>query len=121
MLSMYIYIVFIILFTEAEAIVKGSPEVHIEEGSQLAIECNVSGATSPPIYIFWYHNGSMVNYEKHRDLSVKHEKYTSSLVVSKVTSSDAGIYTCDPHLAISANVTVHVVTGELVYSACCYR
>lgn len=28
--------------------------------------------------------------------------------------SDAGTYTCDPHLATPANVTVHVVTGESI-------
>ena len=98
--------------TEAEAVVRGPQEVHIEEGSQLALECTVLDATTPPIYIFWYHNGTMVNYDRHRDLHVKHENYTSSLVVSRVTRSDAGMYTCEPHLAVSANVTVHVVTGK---------
>ncbi|KAF2369127.1 Immunoglobulin I-set [Trinorchestia longiramus] len=96
--------------TQAVAEVIGSKEVHIEEGSQLALECQVLRAPVPPIYIFWYHNGTMVNYNQ--NLIVRTENFTSSLVVSKVTGRDAGIYTCEPQLASPANVTVHVVTGE---------
>ena len=95
---------------EARASIIGSNEVHIEEGSQLALECQVLQAPVPPIYIFWYHNGTMINYN--RNLMVRTENFTSSLVVSKVTGRDAGTYTCEPQLAIAANVTVHVVTGK---------
>ncbi|XP_018021847.1 uncharacterized protein LOC108678027 [Hyalella azteca] len=101
---------FTLRVTQAVAEVIGSKEVHIEEGSQLALECQVLRAPVPPIYIFWYHNGTMVNYNQ--NLIVRTENFTSSLVVSKVTGRDAGIYTCEPQLASPANVTVHVVTGE---------
>ena len=92
--------------------VTGSREVHIEEGSQLALQCYVKDAPSPPVYIFWYHNGTMVNYERDRDLNVHHQNFTSSLVVAKVTPTDAGVYSCEPHLAKRASVIVHVVTGN---------
>lgn len=96
--------------SEAVATVSGSREVHIEEGSQLALECQVQRAPVPPIYIFWYHNGTMVNYNQ--NLQVRTENFTSNLVVSTVTGRDAGTYTCEPQLATPANVTVHVVTGQ---------
>ncbi|XP_069157551.1 protein amalgam-like [Procambarus clarkii] len=102
---------FTLKVTQAEAVVNGPNEVHIEEGSELALECQVRHAVAPPVYIFWYHNSTMVNYGKH-ELKVRHKNFTSSLVVTRVRFSDAGTYSCEPHLATPANVTVHVVTGK---------
>ncbi|XP_071538411.1 transmembrane and immunoglobulin domain-containing protein 1-like [Panulirus ornatus] len=96
--------------TQAEAVVSGPSEVHIEEGSKLALECHVRHAVEPPIYIFWFHNSTMVNYGPQQ--VVRHQNFTSSLVVTRVQLSDAGTYSCQPHLATPANVTVHVVTGK---------
>ena len=91
--------------------VTGHREVHIQEGSQLALECQVRLAPKPPIFIFWYHNGTMVNYNE--QVIVQTENFTSNLVVSKVTDRDAGTYSCEPQLARPDNITVHVVTGEI--------
>ncbi|XP_064122180.1 lachesin-like [Macrobrachium nipponense] len=103
---------FTLKVTQAEARVSGPSEVHIEEGSKLALECHVKYAAAPPVYIFWYHNSTMVNYANQRALEVQHGNYSSSLVVTRVRASDAGTYTCEPHLATPANITVHVVTGK---------
>ncbi|XP_066949411.1 lachesin-like [Macrobrachium rosenbergii] len=103
---------FILSVTQAEAVVKGPSEVHIEEGSHLALECQVVNAPVPPVYIFWYHNNTMVNYVPHQSLQVDHLNYTSNLVVERVGPHHAGTYTCEPHLALPANVTVHVVTDK---------
>ncbi|XP_068239908.1 lachesin-like [Palaemon carinicauda] len=103
---------FTLKVTQAEAKVSGPSEVHIEEGSKLALECHVKYAAAPPVYIFWYHNSTMVNYANQRALEVQHGNYSSSLVVTRVRASDAGTYTCEPHLATPANITVHVVTGK---------
>lgn len=51
--------------------VSGPSEVHIEEGSKLALECHVRFAASPPVYIFWYHNSTMVNYARQDSLEVR--------------------------------------------------
>ncbi|KAK8397290.1 hypothetical protein O3P69_004768 [Scylla paramamosain] len=103
---------FTLKVTQAEAVVSGPTEVHIEEGSKLALECHVRYAASPPVYIFWYHNATMVNYARQHSLEVQHHNYTSNLVVTRVRPSDAGTYSCEPHLATPANVTVHVFTGK---------
>lgn len=103
---------FTLVVSQAEAVVAGPSEVHIEEGSLLALDCYVKQAPVPPVYIFWYHNNTMVNYQRHHHIQVDHQNYTSTLVVARVRRSDAGTYSCQPHLAAPANVTVHVVTGE---------
>ncbi|KAK8753579.1 hypothetical protein OTU49_000422, partial [Cherax quadricarinatus] len=103
---------FSLVVTQAEAVMTGPSEVHIEEGSHLVLECYVQNAPVPPVYIFWYHNYTMVNYGRQEVLQVEHHNYTSSLVVERVRTSHAGTYSCQPHLATPANVTVHVVTDK---------
>lgn len=56
--------------TEAQAVVAGPSEVHIEEGSLLALDCYVKQAPVPPVYIFWYHNNTMVNYARQHHIQV---------------------------------------------------
>ncbi|XP_045127845.1 lachesin-like isoform X2 [Portunus trituberculatus] len=103
---------FTLTVSQAKAAVTGASEVFIEEDSQLAIQCYVNEAPAPPIYIFWFHNNTMVNYARQHHIQVHHKNYTSTLQVARVKKTDAGTYTCQPHLATPANVTVHVVTGE---------
>ncbi|XP_064097626.1 uncharacterized protein LOC135209022 isoform X2 [Macrobrachium nipponense] len=98
---------------EARAVIFGGPEIHIHTGNQLRLQCSVQNATEPPVYIFWFHNNSMVNYEAKRPLEViVSHHYSSTLVISNVTWCDAGSYRCEPHNAVPSNVTVHVVEGE---------
>ena len=94
--------------------IKGPRELHVHEGSKLRLHCLVEQATEPPIYVFWFHNSTMVNYEPKRPLKVVKHKYTSSLHITNVSKSDAGVYRCEPHLATPDNVTLHVISGNLV-------
>lgn len=103
---------FNLVVTRAEAAIRGPSEVHVEESSLLSIECHVLNAPVPPVYIFWYHNNSMVNYGRHQALGVKHTNYSSILTLAKVRATDAGMWTCEPYLAVPANITVHVVSGK---------
>ncbi|RXG71483.1 hypothetical protein Avbf_04092 [Armadillidium vulgare] len=54
----------------------------------------------------------MINFESRRPLRVTKQLYGSSLTITNVSRSDAGMYRCDPHLAVSDNVTLHVLAGE---------
>lgn len=38
---------------EAVAEISGSPDVHIDEGSTLRLECKIAQATENPSYVFW--------------------------------------------------------------------
>ncbi|KAB7497008.1 hypothetical protein Anas_06808, partial [Armadillidium nasatum] len=71
-------------------------------------------ATEPPLYVFWFHNQTMINFESRRPLRVTKQLYGSSLTITNVSRSDAGMYRCDPHLAVSDNVTLHVLAGTVL-------
>ncbi|XP_069962729.1 uncharacterized protein dpr19 isoform X2 [Bactrocera oleae] len=61
---------------EAVAEIVGAPDLHIDEGSSLRLECKLKKATENPAFVFWYHNNKMVNYDEQEGFSV-----TSTAVV----------------------------------------
>ncbi|KAK8721363.1 hypothetical protein OTU49_012827 [Cherax quadricarinatus] len=103
---------FTLKVVEARAVVAGGPDIHVHTGVKLRLHCTVELATEPPSYIFWFHNGTMINYSPRRPLKVTNQHLASSLVINNVTWEDAGAYRCEPHLARAANLTLHVVEGE---------
>ncbi|XP_042892148.1 zwei Ig domain protein zig-8-like [Penaeus japonicus] len=103
---------FYLRVVEAQAVIQGAPDVHVHTGVSLKLHCAVELATEPPLYIFWFHNDSMINYAPKRPLKVMKHNFASSLVINNVTWDDAGSYRCEPHKAKAANLTLHVVEGE---------
>ncbi|XP_031634092.1 uncharacterized protein LOC116347581 [Contarinia nasturtii] len=55
---------------EAVADIIGAPDIHVDEGSTLRLECRLRRATENPAFVFWYHNTKMVNYDTHNGFSV---------------------------------------------------
>ncbi|XP_065081311.1 uncharacterized protein LOC135703878 [Ochlerotatus camptorhynchus] len=55
---------------EAVADIVGAPDLHIDEGSTLRLECKLKRATEYPDYVFWYHQHSMVNFDQQNGFSV---------------------------------------------------
>lgn len=55
---------------EAVAEIVGAPDLHIDEGSTLRLECKLKRATEYPEYVFWYHEQNMVNFDQQNGFSV---------------------------------------------------
>ncbi|KFB39196.1 AGAP008734-PA-like protein [Anopheles sinensis] len=55
---------------EAVAEIVGAPDLHIDEGSTLRLECNLNSATENPTFVFWYHEQNMVNFDQLNGFSV---------------------------------------------------
>lgn len=102
-------------FAAAHATIKGAKERHVHEGSKLMLRCTVEDATEPLQYVFWFHNTTTVNYHPARPIRINKKDYSSTLSIANVRRSDAGQYRCEPHLATSANVTIHVQAGTVSY------
>ncbi|XP_058120210.1 uncharacterized protein LOC131288443 [Anopheles ziemanni] len=55
---------------EAVAEIVGAPDLHIDEGSTLRLECQLNSATENPTFVFWYHEQNMVNFDQLNGFSV---------------------------------------------------
>lgn len=100
--------------TEAYSIIPGAPDLHVKQGSSLRLECQLKAAAESPLYVFWYRQGHMINYDEELGVKVELTKNGSILMVNKTKPSHGGNYTCSPSNAKSAYVMVHVIEGEQI-------
>lgn len=99
--------------TEAVADIAGAPDLHLRSGSELRLVCTLKRSTEPPVYVFWYHDERMINYDyDERGVVVTKERTGSQLVIARAQKHDSGNYTCAPSNARPASITVHVLDGE---------
>ncbi|XP_076238512.1 neural cell adhesion molecule 2 [Calliopsis andreniformis] len=98
--------------TEAYSIIPGAPDLHVKQGSSLRLECQLKAAAESPVYVFWYRQGHMVNYDEEPGVKVELTKNGSILMVKKTKPSHGGNYTCAPSNAKSAYVMVHIIEEE---------
>ncbi|RWS17730.1 kin of IRRE-like protein 3 [Dinothrombium tinctorium] len=100
-----------VVVTKAKII--GGPSLYINSGSTLNLTCVVNDTPGPPDFIFWYHNGEVINYIP-RGIKVQTEKSaqtTSKLIISKAHPNDSGNYSCVPSNAEPAHIAVHVLNN----------
>jgi len=97
--------------TEAYSIIPGAPDLHVKQGSSLRLECQLMAATEKPLYVFWYRQDRMINYEE-PGVDVKLTLNGSILTVNKTKLTHDGNYTCTPSNAKPASIMVHVIEGE---------
>ncbi|KAG1683505.1 Roundabout 2 [Nymphon striatum] len=106
-----------LILVAANVRILGQPKLYVKKGSTINLVCEISNATQPPVYVFWYHNEKVINYDNPRDIiSVKTEKSittTSSLNIASATKEDSGMYSCAPSYADPAIIKVSVINGNL--------
>ncbi|XP_039291183.1 limbic system-associated membrane protein [Nilaparvata lugens] len=110
----------------SRASISGSKELFVKRGSDFNLTCVVlesQGGTEPPLFIYWYKDGRVVNYSS-RDLNdVTSESRgvtvvtdaasrSSRLHISSALPEDTGNYTCSPSSSLPDSTLVHVLNGE---------
>ncbi|KAF2353680.1 Immunoglobulin-like domain [Trinorchestia longiramus] len=97
--------------TEATSVIKGGGERYVHEGSSVRLECALQNHTQSPDYVFWYHNGTMINYDLNRKVKVEATADGSALTLLSVGRTDSGNYTCSPANAQFASIMLHIILG----------
>jgi len=100
----------ILHFSEAQAEIVGAPDKFIKSGSALRLTCILRKSTEPPVYVFWYHNDRMVNFDA-AGVTVRHGRYSTELEVTTAKPEHSGNYSCVPSNAKSASIHVHILNG----------
>ncbi|XP_064475127.1 kin of IRRE-like protein 1 isoform X2 [Ornithodoros turicata] len=96
----------------SKAEIPGGPTLYLNSGSTLNLTCEVLESPMAPDYVFWYHNGKVINYDVNRGIAVHTEKSPhtrSRLLVSNAQPTDSGNYSCVPSNADAADISVHVL------------
>lgn len=75
--------------TESKAKIDGPPERYLKPGSMLRLTCRILDNIENPLFIFWYHNVRMVNYDSHLGINV-----TVQLGERKFRGSLIGFHSC---------------------------
>ncbi|XP_022246815.1 zwei Ig domain protein zig-8-like [Limulus polyphemus] len=100
----------------AEASIKGGPKIIVERGSSIELTCVISNSPEPPIFVFWYHDNRMINYDSKRgDISVQKaaaKTIISKLYIKDIGEAESGNYTCGPSNAGPTSVSVVISNGE---------
>ncbi|XP_064474981.1 hemicentin-2-like [Ornithodoros turicata] len=88
--------------------------LYIQSGNTINLTCVVTENTTPSVYVFWYHDSGMINYDgiKNRVFTEPGHTTISRLQVLNANTNDSGNYSCVPTYAESTNITVHVLNGE---------
>ncbi|KAF5305383.1 hypothetical protein FQA39_LY09212 [Lamprigera yunnana] len=100
---------------EARAEISGPSEKYLKPGSGLRLQCRVIQSTEPPLYVFWYHNNRMINYDMDQGINVTTELPVkiSTLTISNAATRHSGNYSCVPSNAQPASAYVHILNGSL--------
>ncbi|XP_047738355.1 uncharacterized protein LOC108682345 [Hyalella azteca] len=107
-----VYVARLSVTAEASSVIAGGRERYVHEGSSVRLECVLQNHTQPPDYVFWYHNGTMINYDLNRKVSVEATTDGSVLTLLSVGRTDSGNYTCSPANAQFASITLHIILGD---------
>lgn len=104
------------LFPEARADISGPSEKYLKPGSPLRLGCTLLQSTEPPVFVFWYHNNRMINYDNDRGVNVSTDlaAKTSSLLIASASPEHTGNYSCVPNNAQPASTFVHILNGEFL-------
>lgn len=104
------------IVTEARAEISGPAEKYLKLGSTLRLVCTLVSSTEPPVYVFWYHNNRMINYDGDRGVNVTKDlpSQTSTLLINSASPEHSGNYSCVPSNAQPASTYVHILNGKRV-------
>ncbi|CAO1357835.1 unnamed protein product [Diamesa serratosioi] len=80
----------------------------------LRLTCRVLENIENPLFLFWYHNSRMINYDSHRgiNVSIEQDNKYSELLILQTTTNHSGNYSCVPNNAAPASTFVHIFNGE---------
>ncbi|XP_022243029.1 zwei Ig domain protein zig-8-like [Limulus polyphemus] len=100
----------------AETTIEGEAIRYVKTKSSINLTCVISNSPEPPVFVFWYHNQRMINYDSSRGkISVEknsEDTAISTLYIKDAEPTDSGNYTCGPSNAGPTSVYVHVLNGE---------
>ena len=86
----------------------------VQSGSDINLTCTATSSPEPPASVSWFHNRRDLHHSSRGGIAIVTEKRrrSSNLLISRVTPTDSGNYSCLPTNAERDTVAVHVLKGD---------
>lgn len=92
----------------------------MKTGSSINLTCIITQSPEPPVFVFWYHDDRMINYDSSRgEITIQKstgDSAISRLFIKDATPDDSGNYTCCPSNTEATSISVYVLNGT--YGTC---
>ncbi|UYV80553.1 hypothetical protein LAZ67_19000566 [Cordylochernes scorpioides] len=102
------------------ATIQEAPDLYVKTGSAINLTCVIYQSPEPPVFVFWYHDERMINYDPARgDITIRKapgDRAVSRLYIRNAQSRDSGNYTCCPSNADATSISVHVLNGMSTFT-----
>uniref|UniRef100_A0A1I8NCT4 Ig-like domain-containing protein n=1 Tax=Musca domestica TaxID=7370 RepID=A0A1I8NCT4_MUSDO len=98
----------------SKAQILSNRELFVQSGSDINLTCIAPQAPGPYTHMLWYKDSELINDSTRGGIRVVSEQQmkTSNLVISRVTHTDSGNYTCAADNSNSDSVFVHIINSE---------
>lgn len=113
-MSLFVHLRVLVARAEVEG---GIGQLFLKTGSTINLTCVITQSPEPPVFVFWYRNDRMINYDE-TDKSetvvrrAGRDAAISRLIIQDAVPADSGNYTCGPSNADAVSVAVFVLNGE---------
>ncbi|XP_076334493.1 zwei Ig domain protein zig-8-like [Tachypleus tridentatus] len=101
---------------EPKAEILGTRPLYVKTGTSINLTCVISDSPEPPVFVFWYHNDRMINYDRDRGkISLQKgedDAAISTLYIRDAQPTDSGNYTCGPSNSDATSISVFFLNGE---------
>lgn len=109
-----------LLISVAKAEISGPHPLFVKTGSSINLTCIITQSPEPPVFVFWYHDERMINYDSARgEITIQKstgDSAISRLFIKDATADDSGNYTCCPSNTEATSISVYVLNGT--YGTC---
>ncbi|XP_076315509.1 zwei Ig domain protein zig-8-like [Tachypleus tridentatus] len=101
---------------EPKAEILGVHPLYVKTGNSINLTCVISDSPELPVFVFWYHNDRMINYDTERGMISLHkwgnDAAISTLYITDAQLTDSGNYSCGPSNAEATGISVFCLNGE---------
>ena len=109
------------IISESRAMIIGSEDLYIHEGSPVSLQCRVEDSAGPPAYIYWYKGGEVINYSNQKHIEISYSSLDTNPVSTLVIKVSQTVRALSDWLTLYCTVggdprrlrELHLCSGKL--------